>query len=74
MKGKIIYDKKAKEFFLIEECNENNYHDTATFENLFEKYKENKDIFDMNLKKLQKYLIRSVFNSNTVTDINTAKR
>ena len=55
-KRKIIYDKKAKEFFLTKECNENICHDIATFEYFFEKYKENKlDILYMNLKKLQKY-------------------
>ena len=74
-KGKILYNKKLQEFFLTEECNENICHDNATFEFFYENYKNKTlDKFNMNLNKLQKFYIRSVFKSNVANDINTEKR
>ena len=49
-------------------------HDNATFSEFYQKYKDN-DLseYNMDLKKFQKYYIRSLFKSNVANDINTAK-
>ena len=73
--GQIIYDKKLQNFYLNRECTVSIAHDNATFAEFYAKFKDNKiNNFNMELKKFQKYYIRSLFKANVATDLNTAKK
>ena len=73
--GQIIYNKKLQNFYLNRECTVSIAHDNATFAEFYAKFKDNKiNNFNMELKKFQKYYIRSLFKANVATDLNTAKK
>ena len=73
-KGQIIFDKNLQNFYLNRECTASISHDNATFYEFYDKYKDNKlNEYNMELKKFQKYYIRSLFKANVAPNINTQK-
>ena len=62
-------------FYLNRECTASIPHDNATFYEFYNKFKDNKlNEYNMELKKFQKYYIRSLFKANVAPNINTAKK
>ena len=75
VKAQIIFYKNFQNFYLNRECTASISHDNATFYEFYDKYKDNKlKEYNMELKKFQKYYIRSLFKANVAPDINTVKK
>ena len=54
-----------KKFILTEECNSNIEHDSAVFESFYYDFRnDNLKNYNIALKKIQKFYIRSLFKSN----------